>query len=166
MLTFIDQSPSSARPVRRITMLRHRTAVAVLLGILSTAAFGQSTKPVIPGEGSTLRPPGYKPVYKTSDAGAVKRGKALFNDASLSTNGRSCGGCHQDVDSFGTRFKTPYPHAAMNSKYRFGVDALQLDEVIQVCLQGPLRNVPLEWGSPELTDMTTYLLKVQSTGRM
>lgn len=54
----------------------------------------------------------------------------------------------------------------MNSATRFGVDHMHLDEIIQVCMQGPMRNVPFEWGSREQIDITTYLLKVQATGRM
>lgn len=146
-------------------MRTNRVAMCIILGILTTTAWAQASKPPIPGEVSTLRPPGFKPVYRINDA-TVQRGKKLFNDASLSTNGRTCGSCHEDTQSFGPRFRTPYPHAAMNSKTRFGVDTLQLDEVVQVCVQGPLRGAPLEWGSPEQVDLTTYLLKVQSTGKM
>lgn len=142
-----------------------RIILLLVLSTISATVLAQAGKPLMPGEVSTLRPPGYKPEYRITES-AVKRGKQLFNDTSLSTNGRSCSGCHQNAQSFGPGFKTPYPHAAMNSKARFGVDKLQLDEVIQVCLQGPLKNVPLEWGSPEQVDLTTYLLKVQSTGKM
>lgn len=128
-------------------------------------AFAQTGSPSGLDDTSILRPKGYKPSYPPNKA-AINRGKALFNDTKLSTNGRACAQCHADADSFGARFKTPYPHAAMNSKARFGVDRMNLDEVIQVCMQGPMRNVPLEWSSPEQIDLTTYLLKVQSSGQM
>lgn len=147
-------------------MRTKQLALCIILGILASSAWSQSNKPLIPGEIPTLRPAGFKPVYRITDSAAVKRGKQRFNDASLSTNGRSCGSCHEDVQSFGPRFRTPYPHAAMNSKARLGADTLQLDEVVQVCMQGPMRNTPFEWGSPEQVDLTTYLLKVQSTGKM
>ena len=54
----------------------------------------------------------------------------------------------------------------MNSQARFGVPKLHLDEVVQVCLQGPLRGTPLEWGSPEQADLVAYLTYVQKTGKM
>lgn len=54
----------------------------------------------------------------------------------------------------------------MNSKARFGVAQMHLDEIIQVCMRGPMRNLPFEWGSREQIDITTYLLKVQVTGKM
>lgn len=148
-------------------MQTKRLTLGLILGMLSATVWAQSNpgKAPMTGETSTLRPAGFKPVYRMSES-AVKRGKQLFNDASLSTNGRTCGSCHEDAQSFGPRFRTPYPHAAMNSKARFGVDTLQLDEVVQVCVQGPLRGAPLEWGSPEQVDLTTYLLKVQATGKM
>ena len=54
----------------------------------------------------------------------------------------------------------------MNSQARFGKAQLHLDEVIQVCLQGPLRATPLEWGSQEQADLVAYLTYVQKTGKM
>lgn len=141
--------------------------IILCIAIISMAypAFGQSTHGSSIDDTSILRPPRFKPQYKESKA-AVTRGQSLFRDSRLSTNGRACSSCHTDVESFGPRFVSPYPHAAMNSQARFGVDKMHLDEVIQVCMQGPMRNIPFEWGSPEQMDLTLYLLKVQSTKRM
>lgn len=140
--------------------------LGALLTMLSSApALAQNPSSDYLGDTSTLRPKGYKPVYQMK-GDSVARGRTLFNDTKLSTNGRSCASCHQDADSFGPRFKQPYPHAAMNSKARFGVDKLQADEIIQICMQGPMKNAPMEWASREQIDLTNYLLKVQASGKM
>lgn len=141
-----------------------RTMFCISTIAMALPSQAQSNTPKL-DEPSVLRPAGYKARYPANKA-AIDHGRQLFNDTQLSTNGRACGSCHADASSFGERFKLPYPHAAMNSKARFGVDTMHLDEVIQVCMKGPMRNVPLEWGSPELTDITTYLLKVQSSQKM
>ena len=146
-------------------MLSIRGLVGLIMILIAYPSFGQTSPVTGFDETSILRPKGYKPSYPANKA-AANRGKALFNDTKLSTNGRACASCHTDADSFGAKFKTPYPRAAMNSKARFGVDRMNLDEVIQVCMQGPMRNVPLEWGSPEQIDLSTYLLKVQASGQM
>ena len=142
-----------------------RSLMCLIMIFIAYPAFAQTSGASGLDETSILRPKGFKASYPPNKA-AANRGKALFNDTKLSTNGRACASCHADADSFGAKFKTPYPHAAMNSKARFGVDRMNLDEIVQVCMQGPMRNVPLEWGSPEQVDITTYLLKVQSTGQM
>lgn len=146
-------------------MHRIRSLICLTMIFIAYPAFAQTSSAAGLDDTSILRPKGFKPSYPTNKA-AANRGKVLFNDTKLSTNGRACAQCHADANSFGARFKTPYPHAAMNSKARFGVDQMNLDEVIQVCMQGPMRNMPLEWGSPEQIDLTTYLLKVQSSGQM
>lgn len=142
-----------------------RSLICLTIICIALPALAQSGSPSSLDDTSILRPKGYKPSYPLNKA-AINRGKALFNDTKLSTNGKACAQCHADANSFGAKFKTPYPHAAMNSKARFGVDQMNLDEVIQVCMQGPMRNMPLEWGSPEQIDLTTYLLKVQASGQM
>lgn len=124
-----------------------------------------NTKVVDDGMPSTLRPSGYQPKYP-SDAKTIARGEALFRSDKLSTNGRACASCHSTAASFGPGFAKPYPHPAMNAQSRFGVEKLHLDEVIQVCLQGPLKSTPLEWGSSEQADLVAYLSFVQKTGKI
>ena len=152
------------RTNRLMTAMALGTLMTVLTGV-SAPALAQNPSSNYLGETSTLRPKGYQPVYQMK-SDSVTRGRALFNDTKLSTNGRSCASCHQDADSFGPRFKQPYPHAAMNSKARFGVDKLNADEIIQICMQGPMKNAPMEWASREQIDLTNYLLKVQASGKM
>lgn len=146
-------------------MFTLRTLICLCNLVLAYPALTQNTSVPDLGDNSILRPSGYKPAYPLKSA-VINQGRQLFNDSKLSTNGRSCGSCHNEPDSFGPRFRSPYPHAAMNSEVRFGVERMNLDEVIQVCMQGPMRNIPLEWGSPEQKALTTYLLKVQATGKM
>lgn len=142
-----------------------RAAICSVILVTTYPAFSQNTPHPSLDENSLLRPAGFKPKYPDSRA-AVARGRLLFKDTRLSTNGRSCSSCHNEIDSFGARFRSPYPHPAMNSKARFGVAQMHLDEIIQVCMRGPMRNLPFEWGSREQIDITTYLLKVQVTGKM
>lgn len=146
-------------------MFTIRRLLCICAVMLSYPALAQSNSPSMSDDNSVLRPKGYKASYPLNSA-IINRGRQLFNDPKLSTNGRSCGSCHTNIDSFGNRFRSPYPHAAMNSSARFGVERMNLDEVIQVCMQGPMRNIPLEWGSPEQAELTTYLLKVQASGKM
>lgn len=146
-------------------MFMLRTLISLCALAFMYPALAQNPSKADLDETSILRPTGYKPAYPLKSA-LINNGRQLFNDSALSTNGRSCGSCHNDVDSFGARFRTPYPHAAMNSEVRFGVKRMHLDEVIQVCIQGPMRNIPLEWGSSEQKALTTYLLQVQATEKM
>jgi cytochrome c len=135
------------------------------IALLSQSAIAAQKTPVDDGLPSTLRPANYKPNYPSSHA-AIRSGEKLFRSDKLSTNGRACSNCHADAGTFGPNFKKPYPHAAMNAQARFGVETLHLDEVIQVCLQGPLRATPLEWGSKEQADLVAYLTYVQKFGKM
>lgn len=144
---------------------RLSVVAAAVVALISQSAVAANKSPVDDGMPSTLRPANYKPKYPTDNA-AIQRGEKLFRSDKLSTNGRACSNCHADAGTFGPNFNKPYPHAAMNSQARFGVPKLHLDEVIQVCLQGPLRGVPLEWGSKEQADLVAYLSYVQKTGKI
>ena len=135
------------------------------LALTTTAAHAAKPAQLDDGLPTTLRPANYKAKYPTDNA-AIVRGEKLFRSDKLSTNGRACSNCHAEASTFGPNFTKPCPHPAMNSQARFGVPKLHLDEVVQVCLQGPLRGTPLEWGSPEQADLVAYLTYVQKTGKM
>ena len=138
---------------------------ATSLALAATSAFAAKPAPLDDGMPTTLRPANYKAKYP-SDSVSIARGEKIFRSDKLSTNGRACSSCHSDASTFGPNFNKPYPHPAMNSQARFGKAQLHLDEVIQVCLQGPLRATPLEWGSQEQADLVAYLTYVQTTGKM
>lgn len=138
---------------------------ATSIALAATSVYAAKPAPLDDGMPTTLRPANYPAKYP-SDPASIARGEKLFKSDKLSTNGRACNSCHADASTFGPNFSKPYPHPAMNAQARFGVAKLHLDEVIQVCLQGPLRATPLEWGSQEQADLVAYLTNVQKTGKM
>lgn len=145
--------------------LNRAVICGALLTLLATTA--HAAKPAVLDDGlpTTLRPANYKAKYPADNA-AILRGEKLFQSDKLSTNGRACSNCHAKASTFGPGFSKPYPHPAMNAQARFGVPQLHLDEVVQICIQGPLRGTPLEWGSQEQADLVAYLNYVQKTGKM
>jgi cytochrome c len=95
----------------------------------------------------------------------VERGKALFNDVKLSTNGMACMNCHADNANFAPGFATPYPHKMAMAAERSGVERVRLDEAIQFCMIVPMQAKPLPWSSRELAALTAYLGEVQISVR-
>ena len=84
------------------------------------------------------------------------RGKELFNDTSLSSNGLSCATCHANGAGYNATFKKEYPHAVAMGQRDFGMDMVHLDEMVQICMVAPMAAEPLEWGSEELAALTEY----------
>jgi cytochrome c len=107
------------------------------------------------------RPAGYVPTYK-ADPVMVAAGKKLFEDKSLSTNGMSCATCHADGASYQKTFAQPFPHFVQMAKAGYGLDQIQLDEAIQMCMIGPMASKPFDWSSPELQDLAAFVLSEQS----
>ena len=95
----------------------------------------------------------------------VERGRALFNDVKLSTNGMSCMTCHTDNGNFAPSFGTPYPHKMAMAAERSGIESIRLDEAIQFCMIVPMQAKPLPWSSRELAGLTAYLGELQDSVR-
>ena len=72
----------------------------------------------------------------------VERGRELFNNSKLGSNGKSCSSCHpggKDLDNA----------AAYDSK--------KLENIVNRCITNALNGTALEVGSPDLSAMVTYL---------
>ena len=78
----------------------------------------------------------------TAAGPSVERGRELFISAQLGTNGKSCAGCHPG----GKRLVT----AA-------GYDEKMLGEIINQCIEKPLRGKALDPGSDEMKSLIMYI---------
>ncbi|WP_298718736.1 cytochrome c peroxidase [uncultured Oceanisphaera sp.] len=108
------------------------------------------------------RPDGYQP-YQGDQAELVTLGQALFNDTSLSSNGLSCGSCHQGQQMYQGSFAMAYPHPVAMAKNQFGLSQVHLDEMIQICMVAPMASQPLAWDSKELAALVAYV-QTEQTG--
>ena len=78
-----------------------------------------------------------------ADAGSsVERGRELFNSAQLGTIGKSCSSCHPG----GKRLE----RAA-------GYDVTKLGEIINQCIEKPLKGKALDPGSDEMKSLIMYI---------
>ncbi|MDR5897598.1 cytochrome c peroxidase [Halomonas vilamensis] len=113
------------------------------------------------------RPDGYEPGYDESGdnpQSLIERGKALFNDASLSTNGLSCASCH-GVDGrsgFQDTFNQPYPHQVSMGVNQFGMETVHADEMVQLCMVAPMAAEPLDWASDDLAALAAYVVHARA----
>ena len=108
------------------------------------------------------RPAGTKLVM-ANRAELVTLGERLWQDPSLSTNGLTCQTCHINHGSFLTTFSQPYPHMVAMAKDRAGLDKIDIDEMVQLCMVVPMAAKPLPWNSKELAALSAYSLEVQKT---
>lgn len=108
------------------------------------------------------RPAGTKLVM-ANRAELVKQGERLWQDPSLSTNGLTCQTCHINHGSFLATFSQPYPHMVAMAKDRAGLEKINIDEMVQLCMVVPMAAKPLPWASKELAALSAYSLEVQKT---
>jgi hypothetical protein len=106
------------------------------------------------------RPVNYRP-YQGNQTDLLEYGEKLYNDKSSSTNGHSCQSCHQDGNLFQPTFMQPYPHFVAMASNRTGLDQIELDEMVQLCMMTSMKAEPLMWNSRSLAALTTYTTKVQ-----
>lgn len=106
------------------------------------------------------RPADYRP-FKGDHAELTRRGESLFKDPKLSTNGMACASCHQAYGAFKASFAKPFPHRIAMADQNFGFKEIHLDEMVQICMIGPMANRPLAWESKELAALTAYLTELQ-----
>lgn len=85
---------------------------------------------------------------------AAARGKQLFADASLGTNGKSCNSCHTDMGRGDIPFtgRAPFPKVFSMAK-----QVRTLDQTVQACIAGALKGKALAWDDAKLTDLVTYI---------
>jgi cytochrome c len=89
-------------------------------------------------------------------------GESLFKDEGLGTSGMSCNSCHADFGAFNDTFAQSYPHAVSMAEGMFGLDAVDAEQMVQLCMVVPMEARPLAWESRELAAPTAYVLKVQA----
>jgi cytochrome c len=91
----------------------------------------------------------------------VTKGEALWNDKSLSSNGLACSSCHVgNVAAFKTTFKEPYPHQVEMASDMGGLEAIDADGMVQLCMLVPMKAEILPWDSEELAALTAYVVDV------
>ena len=96
---------------------------------------------------------------------AVKRGKALFSDPELSTNGMSCASCHKDggtVDGIMGEMKI-VAFEDLNVKYpRYmsmmgQIDkVITLDQMVNFCVVNPMAGKAFAADDQKLADLVAY----------
>jgi len=101
---------------------------------------------------------------------SIMNGKALFSDASLGTNGKTCNDCHMaggtKEGKMGKMVIPPFYE--VNEKYpMYWVMAdkvMTLDQVINWCILTPLEGEPLKWDDQRLADLAAYCSSVVPAG--
>jgi thiosulfate dehydrogenase len=99
---------------------------------------------------------------------AIMRGKELFVDESLGTNGMSCNSCHAEG---GTKpgkmgeMEIP-PFANVGKKYpmyfKMAGKVMTLDQVINFCVTTPMEGEALAWDDQRLSDLAAYITWVNA----
>ncbi|RMG69001.1 MAG: hypothetical protein D6710_09425 [Nitrospirae bacterium] len=81
-------------------------------------------------------------------AGDIAKGKALFKDTSLGTNGKSCNTCHPDGSGINGQ-KGSYK--IMNNKLA------TVEDAVNFCIEKALRGKPLPKDSQKMKDIVSYI---------
>lgn len=126
--------------------------VLVVLGLVAVAISAQ--------ESETAKPDPAKELTMS-----VARGKALFVDTELGTNGMACNSCHKQGGAVESKLgdktlKAFDDLASMYPRYWGNGRVMTLDQVVNFCLTNPLQGEALAWDSQELTDLVAYCASV------
>ncbi len=84
----------------------------------------------------------------TAHSGDVGKGKALFNNINLGTNGKSCNSCHADGKNIDASKQT---YSILGSKQE------SVEDAVNFCIEMALSGKPLEKDSKQMEDMVSYL---------
>ena len=106
------------------------------------------------------RPAGYKPNYPVTPA-TISAGEVLFKSTKLSTNGMACATCHAGGSSYQQSFAKPFPHKVEMAAATYGLNSINLDEAIQMCMVGPMASKPFDWKSPDLANLVAFISEEQ-----
>lgn len=85
-------------------------------------------------------------------AGNADKGKALFNDPNLGTNGSTCGTCHpggQGLENAGAKDKKEWRTPG-------GVEP-SLEDAINICITMALKGKALDKKSQKMQDLVAYI---------
>jgi len=113
------------------------------------------------GNPKDIKRPMFSKKYKGDRSNLVARGKELYGDSSLSTNGLNCNSCHTDMAGYNDTFKNAYPHYVAMGKDIYGQKKLTAESMVQVCMQQPMEAKPLAWNSEELAALSAYVEVLQ-----
>jgi len=81
----------------------------------------------------------------------IAKGKTLFADTNLGTNGKACSTCHAGGENLAGKAAT-YPKHVETMQKEVG-----LDEMVNMCIKGGLEGEPLDMESAELKALSAYL---------
>ncbi len=88
--------------------------------------------------------------------GSVEKGKALFNDPSLGTNGKTCNYCHPD----GAQIN------GQKSSYTIMGEKLgSIEDAVNFCIKMALKGKPLPKDSQKMKDLAAYLKTLKGKKR-
>ena len=88
------------------------------------------------------------PAVASDIEAVVARGKALFADASLGTNGKSCATCHGEGKVWAG--KSRFPKVALGG-------TRTLDQAIQICVTNALAGTLLPWDDERLSALAVFV---------
>lgn len=113
------------------------------------------------GNPKDIKRPMFSKKYKGDTSNLVAKGKELYGDTSLSTNGLSCNSCHTDMAGYNDTFKKAYPHYVAMGKDIYRQKKLTAESMVQVCMQQPMEAKALPWDSEKLAALTAYVEVLQ-----
>jgi cytochrome c len=103
---------------------------------------------------------------KAAMEASIMNGKALFGDASLGTNGKTCNDCHTAGGTMEGKMGKMVikPFYEVNEKYpmywMMANKVMTLDQVINWCIMTPLQGEPMKWDDQRLADLAAYCASV------
>jgi thiosulfate dehydrogenase len=99
---------------------------------------------------------------------SIERGKALFSDTSLGTNGMSCNSCHVEGGTkegkLGEVTLSAFDNLGCKYPRYLGMTkrVMTLDQIVIFCIVNPLKGEPPAWDDQKLTDLTAYVASVKA----
>lgn len=129
-----------------------RIIAAVCIAAFSAAALGASID-----KQEIIRPAGTQP-YQGDRTALVALGEKLWNDPSLSNNGKTaCASCHKgNTRMFKTTFLDAYPHYVKMADKKAGLQEITTEGMVQFCMLVPMKSHTFPWDSKELAALTAY----------
>lgn len=115
----------------------------------------------IPPEKVT-RPEGTE-AFQGDRAELVAKGETLWNDKSLSGNGKkACSSCHKgNTKMFKASFLEDYPHAVKMAKKKSKMAEVDAEQMVQFCMLAAMKaDDVLPWDSEELAALAAYQVDV------
>ena len=109
-----------------------------------------------------------KAEHKQAMKESFMRGKELFMDASLGTNGMSCNSCHAEGGTKAGKMEDmeipPFKHVGKKYPmyFKMAEKVMTLDQVINFCVTTPMEGKALAWNDQRMADLATYIVWVDA----